>query len=63
MTQTECENNPRQIVCVDCSDYLRSHPDVAEREFQAELARAQADSSAMRARWVAQDAAKKGAVA
>lgn len=63
MTQAECENNPRQVVCDDCSFFLRTHPDVAEREFQAEQARADADSLAMRARWAAQDARKRGEVA
>lgn len=63
MTQAECENNPRQVVCDDCAFYLQTHPDVAEREFQAALKRSEADSLAMRSRWAAQDAAKKGAVA
>lgn len=63
MTQTECENNPREVVCDDCSYFLQTHPDVAEREFQSAQQWADADSLAMRARWAAQDANKKGAVA
>lgn len=63
MTQTECENNPRQVVCDDCTFYLSTHPDVAEREFQTELKRADADSLAMRVRWAAQDARKQKEVA
>jgi len=63
MTQAECENNPRQVVCSDCDFFLKTHPDVAEREFQAELRRAEADSLAMRARWAVQDARRTGEVA
>ena len=58
MTKEECENNPRTVVCSDCDWFLRTNPDVAEREHLAALARAEQDSLAMRARWAAQDAAK-----
>lgn len=63
MTREECENNPRQVVCPDCDHWLRTNPDVAAREFQAELKRADADSLAMRARWAKADAQKRGEVA
>lgn len=63
MTKDECENNPRQVVCDDCAHFLRANPETAQREFRAEVARSEADSLAMRARWAAQDARKRGEVA
>lgn len=51
--------NPAPVTCDDCLIYLRTHPEQAQREFDAAMRRSERDSVAMRARWAAQDAAKE----
>lgn len=51
--------SPAPVTCDDCLSYLRTHPEQAQREFDAAMRRSEQDSLARRARWAAQDAAKE----